>query len=452
MTVDRYAEDRIRSWLLSIAPDRLPDHVLPATFERTRRLAQTSRRPRWASISMRSLPIVVATSALAVVVVVFSGAFGRLGDQLIQRFLPISGLNRPLGTQFGATAQITGQWTSSSDIAFSVQFSSPETEPLYWRAAVYDEYDLTSWRQTITAGFDVAPGDDVLSNTADAITEAGRRAVTFRVFPDEFRASTILSPQALSHVDTTVRVSYVDEARFVANVDRNGGAPYTVTALVRERGDDGASGISVNKLRAAGTAYPPAITERYLQVPAGAIPPGGDAERLLEDILAEVPDPKNPYDVASTMVDYLRSSANFRYDTDVRDLACEGLSVVECFARFRHGYCQYYATTMAILLREHGIPTRLAAGFLPGKRDARLFETVSVSAAHAWVEVYFPDYGWVEFDPTGGGIAAAEPLPTGEPGLSGRGDSVVQGMVPRNVTLYGRRATAASTGPTSPAT
>ena len=117
-------------------------------------------------------------------------------------------------------------------------------------------------------------------------------------------------------------------------------------------------------------------------------------------------DPDNPYDVASTMVDYLQSSAHFKYDADVRDLACEGLSTVECFARFRHGYCQHYATTMAILLRELGIPTRLAAGFLPGERDdSRLFESVSVSAAHAWVEVYFPGYGWVEFDPTGGGVA-----------------------------------------------
>ena len=98
-----------------------------------------------------------------------------------------------------------------------------------------------------------------------------------------------------------------------------------------------------------------------------------------------------------------------------RDLACERLSTVECFARYRHGYCQHYATTMAILLREHGIPTRLVAGFLPGQRDAGVFETVRFSAAHAWVEAYFPDYGWVEFDPTGGGVASTEPLPTGEP-------------------------------------
>ena len=256
----------------------------------------------------------------------------------------------------------------------------------------------------------------MLDASADKVAEAGRRPVTFRVFPTDYRASAIVSPQSPAAIDVPVRVSYVGDAKFLATVDRSGGDPYTVTALVRERGDD----------QARGAHDQPSSCSRDLRtrrrsasstsrVPDGAIPPGGDAEQLLENILAEVEDPDNPYDVASTMVDYLQSSANFKYDADVRDLACEDLSTVECFARFRRGYCQYYATTMAILLRQHGIPTRLAAGFLPGERDARLFERVSVSAAHAWVEVYFPGYGWVEFDPTGGGLAAAEPLPTGEP-------------------------------------
>ena len=407
MTMDRYAEDRIRSWLVSVAPDRIPSHVLPATFERTRRLPQISRRRRWGAVSMRAAQIAFATGALAVVVAVGSGTLGSLGGQA-------GGPSHPLGVQFGTTAQISGQWTSSADVAFSVQFSSPEDEHLYWRAAVYDQYDLTAWRQSVTAWFDVAAGDDVLNRTADAVTEAGRRAVTFTVVPEDFRASTILSPQEPSEVSVPVRVSYVDDnARFVASIDRNGGDPYTVTALVRERGDGDASGITENKLRAAGTAYPPAITEHYLQVPPGAIPDGGAAEQLLADILAEVPDRNNPYDVATTMVDYLQSSTNFTYDTDVRNLPCERLSTVECFAQFRHGYCQQFATTMAILLREQGIPTRLVTGFLPGLRDGGVSERVRFSEAHAWVEVYFPGYGWVEFDPTGGGIASTEPLPTG---------------------------------------
>jgi transglutaminase-like putative cysteine protease len=349
------------------------------------------------------------------------GAVRGVGDQLIsfgqdfQRFLPTGGANRPLGVQFGQTSQVTGQWVTRDEIAFSVQFQSAQEEPFYWRAAVYDKFEMTAWTQTVAAGYDVAPGEEVLAQSDDAVTESGRHAVTFLVRPADFRASTVLSPEGISQVSAPVRVSYVDEgSKFVTSVDRSGGDPYTVTALVRDVGDSDPQDLTIRKLQAAGMAYPPGIREHYLEVPEEAIPPGGDAEQLLEDILALAPDPDNPYDVASTMEDYLRDSDNFEYDADVRNLQCEGLSTVECFARFREGYCQYYASTMAILLREHGIPTRLAAGFLPGSRDT-VNETVRFNGAHAWVEVYFPNYGWVEFDPTGGGIAQTEPLPTGEP-------------------------------------
>ena len=404
MITDRYTEERIRSWLLETAPRQVPDRVLTATYTQTRRMAQGSSVRTWWSRTTHPLPIVFAAGAIAVVVVLVNLRLGGLGG----------GANRPLGVQFGSTAQISDQWVTAESEAFSVQFAKPEDDNLYWRASVYDTLDLTAWRQTVAAGYDVPIGEEVLAMSGEPVAETGRRAVTFRVFPTDYRASMIVSPQSPSAVDTPVRVSYIGDAKFLATIDRSGSDPYTVTALVPKRSDEEGA-LTINRLRAAGTAYPPEIRKQYLAVPDGAIPEGGDADKLLDSILAEVEDPTNPYDVASTMVEYLQSSANFTYDADVRDLACEGLSTVECFARFRRGYCQYYATTMAILLREHDIPTRLAAGFLPGDRDARLFERVSVSAAHAWVEVYFPGYGWVEFDPTGGGLAAAEALPTGEP-------------------------------------
>jgi hypothetical protein len=89
--------------------------------------------------------------------------------------------------------------------------------------------------------------------------------------------------------------------------------------------------------------------------------------------------------------------------------------VAECFVVSRRGYCEYYATAMAVMLRLRGIPTRFVEGFLPGDRDARGVETVRRARAHAWVEVYFPEYGWVDFDPTGGGVARDTSLPAGAP-------------------------------------
>ncbi len=92
---------------------------------------------------------------------------------------------------------------------------------------------------------------------------------------------------------------------------------------------------------------------------------------------------------------------------------------MECFARTRQGYCLHYASTMAILLRAAGqltadnpIPTRLVQGFLPGDRVGAT-ETVRNKGAHAWVEVFFPDYGWIPFDPTGGGVGRPSAIAAG---------------------------------------
>jgi hypothetical protein len=74
------------------------------------------------------------------------------------------------------------------------------------------------------------------------------------------------------------------------------------------------------------------------------------------------------------------------------------------------GFCQQFSSAMAVLLRSLGIPARVAVGFTSGTRDATtgLF-TVSTADAHSWVEVRFPTYGWLAFEPTPG---RANPIAT----------------------------------------
>jgi hypothetical protein len=67
-----------------------------------------------------------------------------------------------------------------------------------------------------------------------------------------------------------------------------------------------------------------------------------------------------------------------------------------------------------VLLRSAGIPARIAYGFLPSQPAADGIETVMAASAHWWVEVYFPNYGWVEFDPTGD-VGRPLPIPSGGP-------------------------------------
>lgn len=67
------------------------------------------------------------------------------------------------------------------------------------------------------------------------------------------------------------------------------------------------------------------------------------------------------------------------------------------------------------MLRLQGIPTRFVEGYLPGDRDAAGQETIRRSGAHAWVEAWFPGLGWVDFDPTGGGVGQPQEIPAGPP-------------------------------------
>lgn len=103
--------------------------------------------------------------------------------------------------------------------------------------------------------------------------------------------------------------------------------------------------------------------------------------------------------------DWFASSGEFTYDLDVPPLR-SGEGLADFVLGHRTGYCEYFASAMAVMLREAGVPARVAVGFLPGRQvqepDGQGFAdyVVATTDAHAWVEVLFPGYGWVTFEPT----------------------------------------------------
>ena len=73
----------------------------------------------------------------------------------------------------------------------------------------------------------------------------------------------------------------------------------------------------------------------------------------------------------------------------------------------RAGHCEYFASAMTVMLRAEGIPARYVTGFAPGEyNDVGGDYIIRESDAHAWVEVYFPGFGWITFDPTPPGNAS----------------------------------------------
>lgn len=95
---------------------------------------------------------------------------------------------------------------------------------------------------------------------------------------------------------------------------------------------------------------------------------------------------------------------SFRYSLTPDPEAVE--DVVTFLTRSRSGFCQQYATAMAALVRALGIPARVAIGYSTGDVRGRT-TVVSNRDAHAWVEVLFPGYGWLAFEPTPGRINPA---------------------------------------------
>jgi transglutaminase-like putative cysteine protease len=144
-------------------------------------------------------------------------------------------------------------------------------------------------------------------------------------------------------------------------------------------------------LRKAPTAFPEAIHATYLQLPTldARIP------KLAADVTASS---KNEYDKAAAIRSYL--IAHYSYTLDL-----SGSHGTDPLANFlfvrRAGHCEYFASAMTVMLRSIGVPARYVTGFLPGEyNDLGGDYIIRQSDAHSWVEVYFPTYGWVTFDPT----------------------------------------------------
>ncbi len=347
-----------------------------------------------------------------------AGAWTGLNRQLVQftkqfqGYFPVGGdVRGGGGVSFGPTAQIGNQWFSDAGIAFTADVP-PAAKGLKFVATTYDVFALGGWIQSETRSADLPAGANLLAGSPEVPAPDLVDTMKVTVHPVGYHDTALLSPGLAQSVNLPSTLSITGLQGWFAGDSVAADTAYTVTAAVPRLGQ--ADGITQNKLRAASTVYPNDITAQYTQVPFGAM--GPYADKLLATVLAKA-GTTNPYDLASAMEAFFRSDY-FTYSTDVRAVNCQNPSAVECFAEYRTGYCLHYASTMAILLRAANpadpIPTRLVQGFLPSEISGGQ-EVVRNSQAHAWVEVYFPGYGWIPFDPTGGGVGQPVPLPVGAP-------------------------------------
>jgi hypothetical protein len=382
------------------------------------------------STAARSGLVVVGVAVVAAMVLATVGSSaplaglwqtfqGRATDVALRvnDWLNLSPAVRFHGDPFETSQLITGEWDASGLETVRAVLSDGQAH--YLRGTVYDRFiDGNRWVQGGPIGTNVAAGASLLPSLAgdgdldaDSLTEVTATILVLR------EMGVVLSPGVPRAVSIPVRLQLLGtDGPFAAlrpPGDRlSAGTTYDITAMVSRVG---AKGLTKSELRLAGTSYPPEIIARYANVAADVdaydpAPAGHLSVPALAGQIAGDLELQDPFDIADAYQWYLSDSANFTYSANVRGKCLAEESVADCFLRIRQGYCEFYATTMILMLRSQGIPARLAVGYLPPGEGG----IVTTSAAHAWVEVYFPGHGWVSFDPTGGNGAGPIQYPEGD--------------------------------------
>jgi transglutaminase-like putative cysteine protease len=268
----------------------------------------------------------------------------------------------------------------------------------YWRAVAFDTFTGRQWLNTATTEIEYDADQPM-----PIIQWAERRPITQTITilapggnvilgaPDIRLASIpvagLLTPIFTAEADGEVTPDQAELTWSRAQISLEEGSSYTVVSNYTD--------VTVRALREAETDYPPRILERYLQLPENFSP--RVAELAAEVTAAET----TVYDKAKALEGYLRS--NYTYNEEISAPTPEQDPVEYFLFEIGEGYCDYYATSMAVMLRSLGIPARTASGYAEGSYDQESgVYILSERDAHTWVEVYFAGYGWVEFEPTAG--------------------------------------------------
>jgi len=312
---------------------------------------------------------------------------------------------------FGDTLTMGGARNLGDQLIMDVTSSSGR----YWRAVAYDTFTGQRWLNTTTVAQAIDGGNHVRTPQFEA-----RREIT--------QTFTILAPtgNVLFAAGQPLRVSLKATADlFVVEQEPDVNLPIAEITLLHRReaalrpGDrylavSSLSRATVEDLQEAGVDYPAWVTDKFLDLPSDLAPQVGELARQVTAGAA------TPYDQAVAIEQYLRG---FTYNDQIA-APPPGVNGVNYFLfDVQEGYCDYYASSFAMMARTLGIPARVSAGYSQGEYlpEADVYRVREYNG-HSWPELFFPGYGWIEFEPTAAELEivrerrlAAEPEPTPDP-------------------------------------
>jgi transglutaminase-like putative cysteine protease len=261
--------------------------------------------------------------------------------------------------------------------------------PAYWRLYALDAFDGTTWSSTDPRAEQrgVVLGSEAVLSPEPFPTSSETLVQGYEVLRD---IGDPWLPMAHPAESVTVPLSEIryqqDLESAVVDGGLGEGLEYTVTSRIVAPTGQELDAVSFE---------PPAAYGRYTLVPA-------TVDLRVRDIAhkwaLDAGSSASPYRQVLAIQQHLRTE--FEYTLDVEPVA-DADALLNFLGPSRRGFCQQFATAMAILVRELGYPARVAVGYREGTANGNTY-LVQNKDAHAWVEVYFEGYGWLPFEPTPG--------------------------------------------------
>jgi transglutaminase-like putative cysteine protease len=268
-------------------------------------------------------------------------------------------------------------------------------EGRYWRAVAYDFYGGRGWASTYEELGPLGAETSPIAPPPQALRISLEQTIQV-LLPSTYSIVAAAQPY---QVDVPSEALLMYLPRDGATAARPPADMQLIYSQTRLRKDDVYSVVSsvsradVQSLREAGVDYPEWITEHYLQLPS-------DLPRRVHNLVRQITqDLDNNYDRSVAIERYLRQ---IPYNEQIEAAPPSHRDAVDYFLfEMGEGYCDYYASAMAVMARVAGIPARLVQGYaedehVPGTNTFHIAE----EDGHAWTELFFPGYGWVEFEAT----------------------------------------------------
>jgi hypothetical protein len=333
------------------------------------------------------------------------------------------GQGGPGTTGFSTDVKLSGPLQRTRDVVFTYTTSGDFTGPRYFRGVDETLTLYGEWRYPSPNGQRQPLQKNESPSYAEDYQRLAVSAVDVKMLrPPIGNADILFYPGELYKVDrpslaSQVPLAFGAQGSLLKTIDRLSSLqPATSTGRYKVTVEYSIA--TVEELQSAGSYYPDWL-QSYMNYPGDGRYRSPAVMKRIHDLAVQVVNAAGattPYDKATAIEDYLRSD-KFTYTLDPPK-APPGADLLDNFLfTSRKGYCEYFATAMGDMLRSVGIPTRLVNGFGPGSFDTQSTSfVVRGEDAHTWVEVYFPTYGWIPFEPTKDTDNLYQTIPRGSSG------------------------------------